>query len=80
MRKIAKCPVCGETPLMAVYNIGGEVLNYACCGIKCSTLDIWNQYAAAMEFTKWVSSQHYANGLSKSMIIHKAQEVYGKGN
>ena len=52
MSEIAKCQICGEYPLQSVYNIGGEVLHYSCCGIQAATIELWNRYAAAMEYAK----------------------------
>lgn len=33
-----------------------------------------NKYDVLIEYVEWVTEQHYANGLSKSMIIKKAHE------
>ena len=72
---IANCPVCGN-PQVEMLNEHAMPSGAYCCGVRCDSLELWNRYAAAREFVEWVSRQHYANGLSKAMIIQKANEVF----
>ena len=54
MSEIAKCPICGETPLDKWEVTSARVFQTGqmCCGVDCSTNERWNQYAAAMELAK----------------------------
>ena len=74
MSEVANCPLCGKKPFP--YHYEKDHIEYVHCGVKCEDEGTWNRYAAAMEFVEWVSRQHYANGLSKAMIIQKAKEVF----
>lgn len=48
--KLAKCPVCREKPM--VFHYGEQTVSFAHCGVRCDSVEIWNRYAAAMEFAK----------------------------
>lgn len=54
--EIKRCPICGGKPLdkwELNYGTGGARQNgQSCCGVDCSTNDIWNMYAIAMELAK----------------------------
>jgi hypothetical protein len=47
--EIAKCPICNGVPSKRQWI---DMVDYVCCGIDCSGLKLWNQYAAAMELAK----------------------------
>jgi len=53
MSEVFKCPLCGEEPLCPpAINI--EELHpksVECCGVVTFTIELWNQYVAAMELT-----------------------------
>ena len=34
-----------------------------------------NKYDILIQYVEWVAAQHYMNGLSKTMIIEKANDV-----
>ena len=50
--EIAMCPICGGAPLdkWEVTSVRVIQTGQTCCGVDCSTNEIWNQYAAAMNF------------------------------
>ena len=75
MPEIAKCPICGQEPNLKHWDHDSDPSIYH-CGAMFESIAEWNRYAVAMEFVNWVSQQHYANGLSKAMIIQKASEVF----
>ena len=76
-----KCPCCGQDGGVIHYpdypdNMGSKwFCGNGDCSFSCNPEDL-PRIAAAMEFTQWVAAQNYANGLSKSMIIQKAKEVF----
>ena len=72
MSETAKCPVCGGR---LTGDVDGVVICWSGCSFRCGGYAL-PRIAAAMEFTRWIAGQHYANGLSKAMIIQKAKEVF----
>jgi len=54
MSEITKCPICGEEPLCPPDEgcAGSVVITIKCCGMEALTVELWNQYAAAMELAK----------------------------
>lgn len=38
-------------------------------------LCLYDEVKELIEFTQWVANRHYADGLSKAMIIQKAKEA-----
>ena len=61
MSEIAKCPVCGETPMELVASFGKSFVAIACCGAEFRKKELWNQYAAAMELAR--ATAEYGNEL-----------------
>jgi len=51
MSEIAKCPLCGNSPVIFPTFDPAEYCPEAteCCGAAFTTVRAWNQYAAAME-------------------------------
>ena len=54
MSEIAKCPLCGNSPVIFPTFDPAEYCPEAteCCGAAFTTVRAWNQYAAAMELAK----------------------------
>ncbi len=53
MSEAAKCPVCGEMPRIRYGGIFGKTpVAYSHCGASFDTLELWNQYIAAMKVLK----------------------------
>lgn len=54
MSEIAKCPMCGKHPMFPPTYDPCEPSPEAveCCGFVAYTAELWNQYAAAMEYAK----------------------------
>ena len=70
MSEIAKCPMCGNSQVETLneYTIPSGAY---CCGVWCSSLEKWNQYAAAMELAK---AELYA--LETVQQIDSDEEIY----
>ena len=55
MSKIAKCPLCGKDVKKSIWRpeyegcAGSVVVTVRCCGMEVVGIELWNQYAAAME-------------------------------
>ena len=60
MSEIAKCPLCGKDAKMTICRpdyegcAGSVVVTVKCCGMKALTVELWNQYAAAVELVKTI--------------------------
>ena len=58
MSEIAKCPLCGKDVKRSIWRpeyegcAGSVVVTVKCCGMEALTVELWNQYAAAMELAK----------------------------
>ena len=58
MSEIAKCPLCGKDVKKSIWRpeyegcAGNVVITVKCCGMEALTVELWNQYAAAMELAK----------------------------
>lgn len=51
MSETAKCPLCGKDPVWTYYP-NQESLKISCCKVSIESHDLWNKYAAAMEYAK----------------------------
>ena len=50
MEEIAKCPICKEAPIACDHHYRYNYeKSYACCEVEIYRLELWNQYAAAMD-------------------------------
>jgi len=58
MSEIAKCPLCGKDVKRSIWRpeyegcAGSVVVTVKCCGMEALTVELWNQYAAAMDYAK----------------------------
>ena len=58
MIEIAKCPLCGKDVKKAIWRqeyegcAGSVVIPVKCCGIETIGIELWNKYAAAMDYAK----------------------------
>lgn len=58
MSIIAKCPLCGKDVKKSIWRpeyegcAGSVVVTVKCCGMEAVGIELWNQYAAAMELAK----------------------------
>ena len=58
MSEIAKCPLCGKDVKKSIWRpeyegcAGSVVVTIKCCGMEAVGIELWNQYAAAMEYAK----------------------------
>ena len=58
MSEIAKCPLCGKDVKKSIWRpeyegcAGSVVITVKCCGMEALTVELWNRYAAAMEYAK----------------------------
>lgn len=58
MSEIAKCPACGKDVKKSIWHpeyegcAGSVVITVKCCGMEAIGIELWNQYAAAMELAK----------------------------
>ena len=58
MSEIAKCPLCGKDVKKTICRpeyegcAGSVVVPVKCCGMEALTVELWNQYAAAMDYAK----------------------------
>ena len=59
MSEIAKCPLCGKDVKKSIWRpeyegcAGSVVITVKCCGMEALTVELWNQYAAAMELARF---------------------------
>ena len=64
MSEIAKCPLCGKDVKKSIWRpeyegcAGSVVVTVKCCGMEALTVELWNQYAAAMELARAVLRLH----------------------
>ena len=55
MSEIEKCPLCGKDVKKSIWRpeyegcAGSVVVTVRCCGMEAVGIELWNQYAAAME-------------------------------
>ena len=60
MIEIAKCPLCGKDAKKTIWRpdyegcAGSVVVTVKCCVMEALTVELWNQYAAAMELAKTI--------------------------
>ena len=58
MSEIAKCPLCGKDVKRSIWRpeyegcAGSVVVTVKCCGMEALTVELWNQYAAAIELAE----------------------------
>ena len=58
MSEIAKCPLCGKDVKKSIWRpeyewcAGSVVVTVRCCGMEAVGIELWNQYAAAMELAR----------------------------
>ena len=58
MSEIAKCPQCGKDVKKSIWRpeyegcAGSVVVTIKCCGMEAVGIELWNQYAVAMEYAK----------------------------
>lgn len=58
MSEIAKCPLCGKDVKKSIWRpeyegcAGSVVVTVRCCGMEAVGIELWNQYAAAMEMAR----------------------------
>ena len=58
MSDIAKCPICGKDVKKSVWRpeyegcAGSIVVTVKCCGMEAVGIELWNQYAAAMDYSR----------------------------
>ena len=58
--EIAKCPLCGKDVKKSIWRpeyegcAGSVVITVKCCGMEAVGIELWNQYAAAMELAKTI--------------------------
>ena len=91
MSEIAKCPLCGNSPVIFPTFDPAEYCPEAteCCGAAFTTVRAWNQYAAAMELARAYIPTHrekldYTGPKTPSEIIERVRvacarviEVFG---
>ena len=71
MSEIAKCPVCGEAPVVLDYYGDGYEKSYTCCNVEVHGRELWNQYAAAMGLVRAMVAMWTPNESG-----HKSEEWY----
>jgi len=77
MSEIAKCPLCGKDVKKSIWRpeyegcAGSAVITVKCCGMEALTVELWNQYAAAMELARLEVQLENC----KPEDIHKYQEI-----
>ena len=77
MSEIAKCPLCGNSPVIFPTFDPAEYCPEAteCCGAAFTTVRAWNQYAAAMELAKKHKILGDYKGFNSKVIMALAYDI-----